>query len=448
MSLLTDHIHFNRIIFRDRIFTGNYLQKAVDDFALFLDQNIRSNSRIVYLFAPNHIKTVIAFLGIIKTGRAALLVDPKVGKLEYEEMLADTKPSAIVKIDPETVEFDFRKEIELTDNKMDMSEISQLDEVCTLRYTAGHDGYMKATMLTHHNIFSTAKAICNCGVGENDITIALCPFCHLYSLQTGILAPGISHGTALIEEIELSKIRNIISSINKHKATHIYSVPAIYFIMCKHPDLQSFLKNVKHFICGGEKLPYQLFHRYREQFQIDIHEGYGLTEASPVCTWHYANDKIKPESVGRSFLCCEVLIVNDENKFLGSGDIGEVCIRGQNVMKGYFNNTIATTKILRNGLLHTEDIGYIDKEGYLFLTGLIKNQINIAGKKIYPLFLKRLICKNEMVLDCTFSFNSKNKIFPSIKALITLKNKNDNTIGLVENWCKENISRNIFYKII
>ena len=202
MTALTDFIRFNRIVFRDQVFTKEYMVKAIDGCARYLDKNIRSNSPVVYLVAPNHLKTIIGFLAIVKTGRAALLVDPKIGKIEYEEMLADTTPSALLRIDPQTIEFDCSKEVELTDYSMDTSLVAQLDDVAVMLYTAAEDGYAKAAMLTHRNLLSNAQVICEDNhVDASSTSCALLPFHHIFGLQYGVITPLIGNGTILVVDI-------------------------------------------------------------------------------------------------------------------------------------------------------------------------------------------------------------------------------------------------------
>ncbi|MBN2036730.1 MAG: AMP-binding protein [Chitinispirillaceae bacterium] len=442
MPLLTDHIHFNRIIFRDRIFTGDYLQKAIDDFALYLDRNIRSNSRIVYLFAPNHIKTVIAFLGIIKTGRAALLVDPKVGKLEYEEMLADTKPSAIVEIDPAPIEFDFDKEIELTDNRMDDTEISQLDDVCLLLYSNAEDGYAKAAMLTHRNLLSNALTIAAENRANSDsISSALLPFHHIFGLQYGIITPFIGGGSILICDVSnIRKLYRDAEEICRNKISHVYSIPIIFYLFSKSPYIDKISNQIYSIISGGYKLPLSLQLAFKRKWNIQIIEGYGLTESSAGCTWQCKDDLNNVNSIGRAVTNYQVKIFNESNIEAPHNQKGEICIKGEGVMKGYFKHSESTKTSIINGWLHSGDYGTQDEKGYLYYCGLKKKMFNIAGNKAYPEEIIRLVSNSGLVNHLELYSIYNEIIGDEIHATVALSDSSTSAQENFRKWCKYNLT--------
>ena len=442
MSILNDHIRFNRIIFRDQIFNGNYLQKAVDDCALYLDQNIRSNSRIVYLFAPNHIKTVIAFLGIIKTGRAALLVDPKVGKLEYEEMLADTKPSAIIKINPDPIDFDFGKEIELTDNQMDNSEISQLDDVCLLLYSNAEDGYAKAVMLTHRNLLSNASTIAvENRVNSDSISSALLPYHHIFGFQYGVITPLTGGGSILICDIStIRKLYRSAEEICRNKISHVYSVPIIFYLFSKSPHIDTISNQTYSIISGGYKLPSSLQMAFQRKWNSQIIEGYGLTESSAGCTWQCKGELNGVHSIGRAVSNYQVKIVNEINIDLPYNQKGEICIKGEGVMKGYFKHPESTKTSIINGWLHSGDYGTQDEKGHLYFCGLKKKMFNVAGNKAYPEEISRLMSKSGIVKHLELYSTYNELLGEEIHAKVTLSDSSSSAQEGFSKWCKYNLT--------
>ncbi|MBN1131112.1 MAG: AMP-binding protein [Chitinispirillaceae bacterium] len=440
--MLTDHIRFNRIIFRDQVFTGDYLTRAVDECALFLDRHIRSNSPVVYLFAPSHIKTVIGFLAIAKTGRAALLVDPRVGKLEYEEMLEDTRPGAIIKIQPETIPFDLEKEITLTDAEMTREEIAQLEEVCLLKYSNAEDGYAKAAMLTHGNLRANAESIADGNnVDNHSLSCAILPLHHLYGFQNGMLTPFVANGAFLINElIDLRNTDQLVSTISKYKATHLYSIPIVYYLLSKIKGDKNIFKHVYSFISGAYKLPFSIRERFGKRFGMRLHEGYGLTEASPVCTWQFKQEPFEMLSVGRPIKGCEVKIFDENNQEAPFGEKGEIVIRGDHVMKGYFNHTDATNKTIINRWLKTGDYGKQDINGFVYFLGLKKEMFNVIGYKVYKNELIRMVMKNKIVESCDFSSHYDEIKGDQIKSKIKLTINDKRFIQDFHKWCTENIS--------
>jgi acyl-CoA synthetase (AMP-forming)/AMP-acid ligase II len=159
MPLLTDKLNFGNIYFRDKTYTPDIVSRSIDAVADCLNKRTISNSPFVYLFAPNHIKMVYALYGIIKSGRICVLVDPAIGKLELAEMMADTVPGALVRIDKSTDTFDFEKEFEFKDCTLEDKRLEGLEDVCLIVYTNASDGWAKGAMLTNENLLANAEAL-------------------------------------------------------------------------------------------------------------------------------------------------------------------------------------------------------------------------------------------------------------------------------------------------
>lgn len=439
--MLTEHIRFNRIIFRNQVFAPDYLNKSVDSVAQYLDSHNRSNSPIVYLHAPNNIKTVIAFLAILKSGRTCLLVDPETGALEYEEMLADTLPSAIIRLDPASIDFNFDKEFAFTDFCMDQALISQLSDVCIMLYTAAEDGHAKAAMLTHDNILSNAKAIAEGNKVDNKaISCAVLPFHHLFGFQNGVISPMVGGSSFLISDISnTQKISVIVNSLLRHEITHFYSVPLIYYFLSKSPYIHRLGHQTYSMISGGYKFSSPLRERFEKNLNIQIYEGYGLTEASPVCTWQFKTKKWHKDSIGLPISDYKAKIVDESNNILPFGRQGEICIYGSNIMKGYFNHPEATQKVIIDGWLHTGDYGAMDVDGNVFFLGLKKKMYNVAGKKIYPEEVRRLMMRNKNVEAVELWSEYDALMGDRIKAKVKLKNNVNDSENGFSRWCTQAI---------
>jgi long-chain acyl-CoA synthetase len=439
--MLTDRIRFNRVIFRNEVFASGYLEKTVDSVAHHLDDRCRSNSPIVYLLAPNHIKTVIAFLGILKSGRTCLLVDPKTGTLEYEEMLADTQPSAVVRIDDASIEFDFAREFAFTDFRMEPALVSQLDDVCIMLYTAAEDGYAKAAMLTHANVLSNALAIANENrTDESSVSCSILPLHHLFGFQNGALSPLVAGGSFLICDIsDMQKTATLARDLLQYGVSHIYSVPLMYYLLSKSAAIHEIGRRVYSMISGGYKSPSSLRDRFESRLHIPLYEGYGLTEASPVCTWQCKTKKYDKTSLGLPMVDYRVKITDASGRDLPCGEKGEICFRGGNVMKGYFKYPEATAHALEGGWLHTGDYGTLDPDGNVFFLGVKKNMFNVAGKKVYPEEVRRLMMRNENVENAELRSDYDPLTGDRIKARITLKHRTDESKKDFLQWCANSI---------
>jgi long-chain acyl-CoA synthetase len=445
MNKLTDHLNPGTVFFRNNAYSPADIRAGIDAIADYLQRSLPADSPFVYLVAINHIKTLLAYFGIIKSGHVCVLIDPKIGRLEYDEMLADTPPAAICRFDPSTIGFDFENEVELRRGAARFDD--ELENVCTMLYTAADDGYAKAAMLTHENILVNALGLASCNqMNKTGVSCSLLPYNHLYSLQSGIIAPSLSRESILI--VDSNGFRNIhcmTDEIIKRKVSTIFAVPQIYYLLIKNNTIMQGSSSLKSFVCGGIKLSATMIKIISKKCTIPIREGYGLTEASPVCTGHYPGERIRYNSVGVSYGWCEIDIVDSHDTLLPTGQIGEVCIRGRNVMKGYYRQPEATAKALcRHGHLHTGDLGRIDTDGYLFLTGLKKRMFNVAGKKVFPAEVERLIRINDNVASVALYAEPDTIQGQKISATVTLKVDTPESREHFKTWCFNSISR---YKI-
>jgi long-chain acyl-CoA synthetase len=441
MPLLTDSLDFGTIYFRDKTYPPDVVRANIDAVADYLNKKTISNSPFVYLFAPNHIKMVYALFGIIKSGRICVLVDPKLGKLELADMLRDTAPSVLIHIDKATDTFDFSKEFEFKHYKLGEKRLQGLEDVCLIVYTAAMDGYAKGAMLTNENILSNARALIEANhETKQTASCAIIAFHHLFALQTGLLAPSFIQSDVLIVDTnDFKSIRNIAAQLKKYKVDLICTVPLVFYFLRKVPEIKDILSSAKLLVSGGYKLSSAVFNAYKTDFGKEIHEGYGLTEASPICICHRPNDKIKVDSVGRAFPGCEIVILDDKGRTLPEGQIGEICIKGKSVFKGYYNNTSATDEVFKDGVLHTGDFGKTDNEGYFYLTGIKKNMLNISGNKVYPAEVERYMKTHKNVISATISSKPDAIHDRFTHAVVKLRDNSTEAQVAFAEWCDENI---------
>jgi long-chain acyl-CoA synthetase len=441
MPLLTDRLNFGNIYFRDKTYTPDTVRQSIDAVAGCLNKQAVSNSPFVYLFAPNHIKMVYAFYGIIKSGRICVLVDPAIGKLELAEMMADTVPGALIRIDKTTDTFDFAKEFEFRDCRVKEKRLAGLEDVCLIVYTNACDGWAKGAMLTNENLLANAEAIVEVNnVQKGTVSCAVIALHHMFALQTGLIAPFLVSGNVLIADIvDFGALRRVGVSLRSRRITHLYAVPVVYHFLRRLPATMETFKWVQSCVSGGCKLPKSAFELFEKSTGIAIREGYGLTEASPICTWHRPGDTIKLDSVGRAFPCCEVEVLGDRDRKLPVGEFGEICIKGKNVFKGYYNNESATQAVLRNGRLHTGDFGKMDSDGYVYLVKPRPLMINVSGNKVYRAELERLMKMNENVLNVRVSKEPDELIGARVGANVELKGKGSEAQDEFRKWCVENI---------
>lgn len=442
MYLFQNKLHFKEIIFRNRKYSEDYVFSAIDDLSNYLKSKLQTNPPFIFLYATNHIKTVIAYFAILKAGLCCVLIDPVTKHLELNEYKDNTPPVAEIKIS-NNEKFDYKSEITIINNPKPAPV--PIEPSSTLVYTAAEDGYAKAAVLGIDNIYADAEAARTNGVNESSVVCTLLPMHHLYGLMMGSISPMLRGASILVENISnMNRIKTIASNIAEYKVTHLYTIPMIYYLLTKVPSLKERLSNIEISDSGGYKLSKYVFDLCKEKLGLEIHEGYGLTEASPVCAWHYPGDRVRFGSIGRSLICCDIQVIDSKNKKLHPGEIGEVCIKGSNVMKGYYNNDKATSQTIKDSWLYTGDLGKIDKDGFIYLTGLKKNMLNVCGKNVYPAELERLMLFNSNLRKVEIYRENDELQGDIIHADLELNKNNTKTQIKFKKWCFENISN---YKI-
>ena len=259
---------------------------------------------------------------------------------------------------------------------------------CVIIYTSGTTGFPKGAVLSHHNLISNAEAILKeVQLNEKDNLLCVLPMFHSFAWTVTVLAPLLLGATITIVESFLPK--EVIQTIVEQGITVVCGVPAMYnfYIALGTPGA---FAGVRLFVSGGASLPVEVLNRFQIKFGKPIVEGYGLSEASPVVAVNPV-EKTKAGSIGKPVQGVEVKILDAQGNVQLAGEIGELVVRGPNVMKGYFNLPEATAKTIVNGWLHTEDMAYEDDEGYFYIVDRLKDLIIVAGLNVYPREVEEVI---------------------------------------------------------
>jgi long-chain acyl-CoA synthetase len=245
----------------------------------------------------------------------------------------------------------------------------------------------------------------------------------------------------LIENIKnLHALETITVDFKTYGVTYLYTIPVLIFLLGNIPNAKENFKTLKLVTTGGYKLPETIFVNFKRRFDLEIHEGYGLTEAAPVCSWHHPEDKIKIESIGLPFKCCKFKVIDMDGSILPTDTVGELCVQGEHVMEGYYRNSETNSKILKSGWLHTGDKGKIDRDGYIYITGLYKNMVSVGGRNVYPEELKRMLLQNSNLATVNLQFSENFLTGTKISANIKLKNDAVELQSEFMKWCIRNIA--------
>ena len=251
-----------------------------------------------------------------------------------------------------------------------------------LIYTSGTTGRPKGAMLSHGNLLHNVES-CRIVLQtvEADRFAVLLPMFHSYMLTVGLLLPLLVGGSIVLVK-SLHPVRSAWEEILERQATVLPAIPQFYRSLVNAPLRGAF--PLRFCVSGAAPLPTQVLLEFEAKFHIPLIEGYGLSEASPVVTKNPLDGTRKPGSIGLPIPGVEVSIQDEAGRELGAHEIGELCVRGGNVMLGYWNQPEETAKTLRHGWLLTGDIGYRDAEGFYFITDRKKDMLLVNGINVYP----------------------------------------------------------------
>jgi long-chain acyl-CoA synthetase len=237
-------------------------------------------------------------------------------------------------------------------------------------------------MLSHGNLLHNVES-CRIVLQtvEMDRFTILLPLFHSYMLTVGLLLPLLVGGSIVLVK-SLHPVRNVLTEILQRQATVLPAIPQFYRSMVNAPIPVPL--PLRLCVSGAAPLPVQVLKEFEERFHIPLIEGYGLSEASPVVTKNPLDGTRKAGSIGLPIAHVEVSIQDESGRLLASNEVGELCVRGGNVMLGYWKQPEETARAFRNDWLLTGDIGYRDDEGYYFITDRKKDMILVNGINVYP----------------------------------------------------------------
>jgi long-chain acyl-CoA synthetase len=300
------------------------------------------------------------------------------------------------------------------------------DEVAVLQYTGGTTGEPKGAMLTHAN-FCVVVNVLNAWFGERrqgqiDKTLAVLPLFHIFGLSC-IMLLAIANGNEIVLHLRFDAER-VLADISAKKITSFPGVPTMYTALINHPKFTEFdLSSVSMWSSGGAPLPLDVQQRFETLTGHSPREGYGLTETAPLGTLSVPEGPVRQGSVGvpAPHTLIEVVDLDTGSTPLSPGEIGEICLRGPQVMKGYWKNPLATEQALRGGRFHTGDIGFMSPDGFLTLVDRKKDMILSSGYNVFPRNVEEAIYEHPGVAEVTVIGVPDSYRGQSAKAFIVLK---------------------------
>jgi len=394
------------MIYEGKEYTYVELDQAVNAMANhFLAAGLATGDKVA-LMLPNCPEFVIAYFAAVKIGAVAVTLnimstshellhllddcDAKcfiteeiiAGKFEAIRERLPLNPELITTKGPEKACL-FWSIVENGNTSLTRSELEP-DAPAVIIYTAGLTGKPLGAVLTHKNLLSQSTLVRDLYHStEKDRSLAVIPLFHSFGAAVNMLAAlRIGAGIVLMDRFS---VEAILKSIAQDKVTYIAAVPRLFLGLALSPDIGNYdIQSLDFCITGGAAMPPEYISLFEQKFPVILREGYGLTEASPVCACHRRGEAHKPGSIGVPIPGANIKIVDEGGSEVPRNTVGELIVKGDNVMKGYYKDEAATAQVIRNGWLHTGDLARMDEDGFIFLTGRKKRMIITSGFNVYP----------------------------------------------------------------
>ncbi|MDN5361720.1 MAG: long-chain acyl-CoA synthetase [Moorella sp. (in: firmicutes)] len=293
------------------------------------------------------------------------------------------------------------------------------EEVCAFLYTSGTTGRPKGAMLSHRNFLADIEALdAVSDLGLEDNFLCVLPMFHSFAWTTSVLLPLYLGSTITLKEAFQPK--DTLKTLAEEDITVFCGVPSMYAILWRLAEKGQF-KTLKLAISGGAPLAAEIQRGFEAKFAFPLVEGYGLSEAAPVVCLNPLDGVRKPGSIGLPLPGVEVRVVDDNDRDVPRGEVGELIVRGPNVMSGYYNQPEESAAALRGGWLHTGDLVRQDEDGYLYVVDRKKDMIILGGFNVYPREVEEVLLTHPDVLEAAVVGVGDPVKGETVKAFIVLK---------------------------
>ena len=389
-----------------RQFTYRELQVAVGRVAGLLARNRVQKGDVVSLLLPNSVEYVIAYFACWHIGALAGPINSLLKAQEIGYVISDSESRLLLvasefatqtqSVNVKSIVFD--KVEDVSEHERGETQLEKNDEAIII-YTSGTTGKPKGCLLTHGNVIANARQISSwLGFNERDRLLSMMPLFHMNAVSVTTMSALYAGGSTVVSpKFSASRFWQIVSD---YQITSFGSVATMLsMLLSTYPDGVPTGLNTQQLrfaMCGSAPVPAEVMKRFEETFNCLVVEGYGLSESTCRSTFNPPDQRRRPGSCGLP-IGNEMRVVDEEDRDVPDGSLGEIVLRGENILKGYYKNPDATATAFRNGWFHTGDIGYRDADGFYYIVDRKSDMIIRGGENIYPREIDEVLYKHPSV---------------------------------------------------
>jgi long-chain acyl-CoA synthetase len=434
----TDHPAGLAIRLDDVTFTYAELERSTRKVAgLLADHGVRAGDR-VGLMLPNVPHFALLYYGILRAGGVVVPMNPLLKRREvayhlsnsgarlafvWPEFAAEAAAGAqavgaeVVTVEPNA----FLAAIAAAE-PVDAVVEREPEDTAVILYTSGTTGQPKGAELTHANLLGNVDVAAETVLrgGPDDVIFGGLPLFHVFGQTCGLnLAVRLGAALTLVPRFDATKALEVLA---RDRVTIFEGVPTMYAALLNHPARATYdLSSFKVCVSGGSSMPVELLNAFEQAFGCIVLEGYGLSETSPIASFNHPDAERKPGSIGTPVRDVEMRVVDAAGHEVPVGDVGEIVIRGHNVMKSYWDKPAETDAAMKDGWFHSGDLGRQDSDGYFFIVDRIKDVIIRGGYNVYPREIEEVLYEHPAVAEAAVVAIPHAELGEEVGAAVALK---------------------------
>ena len=400
-------------------------------------KGLKADDRVAVML-PNVPYFAILYFGILRAGAVVVPLNPRYGHNEVAYHVGDSEAKLLFAWHQfsdaaeegarerglETIPVEPGKfEEMLGEAEADSSVVErERNDPAVILYTSGTTGAPKGAVLTHGNVAkSTAVVTTLVDMSENDVILGALPFFLVFGQACAL--NGATKLGACVSLIPKFDAKATLEAIQRDGVTVFEGVPTMYSSVLNFDERDRYdTSSLRVGIVGGQAMPVEVMEKFERAFDIEVLEGYGLSETCAVGTFNYPGER-KPGSIGKPVEGIEVKVVDEDRDEVPQGEIGEIAIKGANVMREYWNKREETEQELRDGWFHTGDMGHLDADGYVFIDDRKKDMIIRGGENVYPREIEEVLYQHDGIEEVAVVGVEHERLGVEVAAAVVLKEK-------------------------